>query len=633
MKTEKIGDLFLTTPCFQIPMYQRNFSWTHDQFAQFWEDLENIQTTHDNLTEHFLGLIVQLNQHNGNSTNYWILDGQQRLTNIILLCTAMRDIVYDIIVVDLPSVASGTNLQRNIMRCEQDINECFIIYVTPGGGSSFPRLIPNKSDRLMYDLISGDTLSLRNLYPSMTYSNNSLLFKESILSSQKNNIAHKKDKIYKCYKYYYDKILDSVKGKSVQDKYSYIFELFQKIRNGLSVMVFDSADANQAYNLFETLNDRGLPLSAMDLIKNKLLEKYDSLNVQQAVIDVINNEWVSIFVDQNGILKGSKTQEYLRVYINSRSQRMISNNEIYKTYQTEINALSTLQDVNDYFNNIKLNAQHFKDIVWIYESNSSGKIEFISNQNVWELLILLRKTKVKQWLSLGLALYREYKKPTPTINDTQIEDMFRLIFNLCFRFKIMDKRFNILEQEFPRLAYCVYSAQIWDGATFIRAKMSEVIEYVITTLEGLISQHVNNADFRNTLRHYIFDENDLAYIILRYVVYPQLPHGSKFTEDGLSLEHVLPEKHQTHWLSHPSADDIKYSIGNMLLVNSGLNSELGNRSFTIKKNIYTKNNVLDVVKSTQKSYLNVQDQVDWSLEFVEKRSCDILIRFYRSLIV
>ncbi len=74
-----------------IPVYQRKYDWKQDNCCQLYEDLKRI--IRDNRDSHFFGSIVSSVIGNGASTEYHIIDGQQRITTVSLLLLAIRNII------------------------------------------------------------------------------------------------------------------------------------------------------------------------------------------------------------------------------------------------------------------------------------------------------------------------------------------------------------------------------------------------------------------------------------------------------------------------------------------------------------------------------------------------------------
>jgi uncharacterized protein with ParB-like and HNH nuclease domain len=81
---------------FAIPVFQRDYSWTEDQCAQLWEDIQNIAGA-DKGRHHFLGSVVYISTGDSspNFTRWLLIDGQQRVTTLVLLLAALRDTISD----------------------------------------------------------------------------------------------------------------------------------------------------------------------------------------------------------------------------------------------------------------------------------------------------------------------------------------------------------------------------------------------------------------------------------------------------------------------------------------------------------------------------------------------------------
>lgn len=88
-KTHPIGTLLAQEFFFRVPDYQRPFSWSSDHFEDLIEDI----TTANKDQEYFLGTIVL--HHRENEGHYDVVDGQQRLTSLMILLSCLRDLVDD----------------------------------------------------------------------------------------------------------------------------------------------------------------------------------------------------------------------------------------------------------------------------------------------------------------------------------------------------------------------------------------------------------------------------------------------------------------------------------------------------------------------------------------------------------
>lgn len=77
---------------FVIPVFQRDYSWTESQCEQLWSDILQVAEG-DNTAGHFLGSVVYVatGDTSAGFTRWLLIDGQQRMTTLALLMTALRD--------------------------------------------------------------------------------------------------------------------------------------------------------------------------------------------------------------------------------------------------------------------------------------------------------------------------------------------------------------------------------------------------------------------------------------------------------------------------------------------------------------------------------------------------------------
>ena len=80
---------------FNIPVYQRNYDWKEEQCRKLFEDIQNIVKS-DYEIEHFLGTVVFVSSKSEmNFNEYVLIDGQQRITSIMLLLKVLHEKVTD----------------------------------------------------------------------------------------------------------------------------------------------------------------------------------------------------------------------------------------------------------------------------------------------------------------------------------------------------------------------------------------------------------------------------------------------------------------------------------------------------------------------------------------------------------
>ncbi len=199
---------------FVIPIYQRVYSWEKEQCKQLWDDI--IKTGgNDQIEGHFIGSIVFV--HDGiYTTNYnelLIIDGQQRLTTITLLLTALRDHWSD---------------------KRKEIEDHYLINSDKDGDKKF-RLILSESDK--------DTL----------------LF---LIDKDKRKPSKPSSKIVENFKLFEEWIRKNT------DKLETIFKGLEKL---MIVYIALKKGKDDPQLIFESMNSKGIELTQTDLIRNYIV--------------------------------------------------------------------------------------------------------------------------------------------------------------------------------------------------------------------------------------------------------------------------------------------------------------------------------------------------------------------------
>ncbi|GAA9613863.1 DUF262 and DUF1524 domain-containing protein [Helicobacter pylori] len=198
---------------FVIPIYQRLYSWEKEQCQQLWDDIIKIGGN-DKMDGHFIGSILYVLDsitHSGNPL--LIIDGQQRLTTITLLLTALRDHWSD---------------------KRKDIEDHYLINSDKDGDKKF-RLILSESDKdTLLSLIDKDRRKPSE--PSLKIVENFKLFEEWI---RKNT-----------------------------DKLETIFKGLEKL---MIVWIALKKEKDDPQLIFESMNSKGIELTQTDLIRNYII--------------------------------------------------------------------------------------------------------------------------------------------------------------------------------------------------------------------------------------------------------------------------------------------------------------------------------------------------------------------------
>ena len=216
----------LSSSTFEVPPYQREYSWLEDEVSEFWNDLHNALGD----DSYFLGLVILTDE----GKRKQVVDGQQRILTLTLLAAALYHEALD-----GGRKALAERIQADFLRS--------IDYETD---ETLPRVIlSDKSDNETF---------------------------QTILSSGKGNKIqnHEGDdslsaRMQESFHYLQNKLRDDL----AQDPFKRLGVWTDFITNRLYFAVFIHPDSAAAYRVFEVINTRGRELTTADLLKNYILSE------------------------------------------------------------------------------------------------------------------------------------------------------------------------------------------------------------------------------------------------------------------------------------------------------------------------------------------------------------------------
>lgn len=206
-----------------IPMFQRTYSWDQKQWLTLWEDLMELVDEAQHYENHFIGSIVSI-PVNANPTGvqqFLVIDGQQRLTTLLVLLSVIRDKAEED---ELPELAA-------------EINETMLVNRFKKGEEYF-KLLPTQVDKDIFKRI---------------------IKKEVLESDQSSGLV-------KCYDYFKNKL---------QDLTTDVEQLKNGVLHNLSLVSIVLSPDDNPYLVFESLNAKGQPLTEADLIRNYLFMRIE----------------------------------------------------------------------------------------------------------------------------------------------------------------------------------------------------------------------------------------------------------------------------------------------------------------------------------------------------------------------
>lgn len=268
---------------YTVPPYQREYTWEKPQLDNLLDDIL------ENDSGYFLGSMICINRSTGamGIQELELVDGQQRMVTLSLIFAA----IYSIIKEHEKEPEINTELKN--------LERMMVLRTNPGKTRVVPQ-ISNDDLKNYRAVLAKAGVPLKSSL-SNNYNEDSLISKAySHLISRLKELSNAPDK------------------KTVS-----IMEILDKLRNVMLVQI-EVSNTSDAYMLFESLNYRGVVLSSVDLIKNKLFQKISEPTPDK--IDYYSECW-KLILDYLG--DDYKVQErFFRQYFNAfRKTLLISNEE------------------------------------------------------------------------------------------------------------------------------------------------------------------------------------------------------------------------------------------------------------------------------------------------------------------
>lgn len=546
---------------YQVPPFQRDYSWTEDEWDDLWQDIVALFDA-DAEPSHYMGYLVL---QSPDSKRFDIIDGQQRMTTISILILAALGHLQDLIKGNL----DGENNQK---RAEQ-LRNSYIGYLDPVTLVPQSKLRLNRHNDRFYQnyLIPLDKLPQRNLNAS----------------------EHQMRKAFGWFK-------ERLKGRSGVSKTSgrELVAFLDQLVDKLFFTVITVTDELNAFKVFETLNARGVRLSATDLLKNYLFSVVSSAEIHDSELKSLEERWEQIV----GLLGSESFPEFLRVFWNSR-HKLVRKSDLFKTIRRTIRTRETaFQLIRDLDQSASVYAalRDPQDASW----------EPIEKDALRQLLMF----NVRQPLSMLLACHERFFE-NERASFTRI---LKVVAVISFRYNVIC---NLQTNEQER----VYNEVAWKISDGILASAKDAI----TALEAI---YPDDAQFKGA-----FTEKELRTTnsrnkkVVRYLLFEierQLSgQDFEFESATYDLEHVLPERPSDAWdyIEESKQERLIYRIGNMTPLEKNRNRDIGASDYQTKRPVYEESS-FKITRAIAEHYDSWDER---KIEARQKKMADIAAGLWR----
>ena len=516
-----IGKLLYEGSRYLVPHHQRDYSWTEDEIEQLFTDLEEARLT-EQQEEYFIGLMVFMPHR---EQEYIILDGQQRLATTIIILSSIR------------TWLSARGLKADAEKIQGD----FIALREYGEESFEPRLqLNNNNHRVFEECVIQETPTEeieRRLSKLKRYDPNRLLLEAVIL----------------CRKHVNE--MTSAHDREASSRL--LFDLVKYLRDNVKIVRLTVPSEANAYTVFETLNDRGLDLSILDLVKNYLFGKAGNR------LSEVQSQWTSMMSN----LLTVEADDFLKVWWTSRYGR-VQKPQLFPKFKAKIHTAS----------NVRATASD------MFEASEQYAAIDIADDPLWAGYSKESKERIRALRLIGARqVHPILLSALAKFAHRELERLLHLLEVLIVRYQLIGgNRTGRLEISCAGLAVAIFQEKVQTAT-----QAHEHLKEIIPSDDEFEDAFKTKQEKTNRKAHYILARLEEA----ERQASGLFSHSKELSpSDSLTVEHILPKKPDSDWSMILEQDKLLVEecvsrLGNMCLLGSA-NKKLGNSSFDKKKHIY-----------------------------------------------
>ncbi|MEM1040789.1 MAG: DUF262 domain-containing HNH endonuclease family protein [Pseudomonadota bacterium] len=341
---------------FCVPIYQRHYVWMRDkQWEPFWNDVRTKAIERLNGRErrfsHFMGAVVLEARGSVSSrqvTSFQVVDGQQRLTTFQLYLAAARDYACQAGFTDTVGLIEGYLFNEKEHLMEDPDVERFKVW-------------PTKYDReLFQDIVTCTRDDLRKKYRQHFYKDRDKIYGYSTVP-----------KLLGAYGFFFDRIKHAVESDDLEDDFAETIDLdaddedaaeseadvseadqdlaamelrldalWEALIEEFKVVEITLEEGDDAQVIFETLNERGEPLLAADLVRNNIFHRADAR--QENADKLFQKYWTGFedpfwsVMEKQGRYKKARIEFFLANFIAGKVAGEVTLSKLFSEYKAFI---------------------------------------------------------------------------------------------------------------------------------------------------------------------------------------------------------------------------------------------------------------------------------------------------------
>ncbi len=567
-----VRDLLGSKRQFVIPRFQREYSWDKKNYQEFLEDMLGNLTIKDgriSSSQYFLGTMLFIgNFAEGTEQEIQVVDGQQRLTTITILFSAMSDIFLT-----LGEQTLSRQLFAYIMTEDDDGNEVRILK-SKTSYPFFSYFIQDKEKKMSPDATTEEEHCIKETYE---------YFRAQLTEAKLKSILKRKH------------------GSEIVEALSEI-DVLKALRDQVLNSTFISistTDREQANKIFEILNAKGKRLAYIDLIKNKIFEVLNKVEPADFAEETWKNIKETLSFGKESVGLATFYQHFW-----SSKYKKVSSNKLYEAFNSTIKKSET--EYTEFIKELLKNAKIYMQIVNPKREDYNNRKEYFGI--VQSLSCINNYFNVVQVRIALLALFDT--KQRGIVDFTMLRDTLSYLENFHFAYNaILANRTNRLEKIYSSFAIALRKSQTKaEAKCVIRDKLVAPLDELFPTFDSFSEKFValsftKKDKVSNVKTKYAINKLNSLY-----------SNNEVFANDG-TIEHIIPEKEQGNTLN----------IGNLILLEDNLNVEAGHENYANKCAVYAKSNYIWV-----KNFVAQHEQ--WDSSMIEQRAKEMAKVYYTEIL-
>lgn len=567
-----VRDLLGSKRQFVIPRFQREYSWDKKNYQEFLEDMLGnliIKDGRISSSQYFLGTMLFIgNFAEGTEQEIQVVDGQQRLTTITILFSAMSDIFLT-----LGEQTLSRQLFAYIMTEDDDGNEVRILK-SKTSYPFFSYFIQDKEKKMSPDATTEEEHCIKETYE---------YFRAQLTEAKLKSMLKRKH------------------GSEIVEALSEI-DVLKALRDQVLNSTFISistTDREQANKIFEILNAKGKRLAYIDLIKNKIFEVLNKVEPADFAEETWKNIKETLSFGKESVGLATFYQHFW-----SSKYKKVSSNKLYEAFNSTIKKSET--EYTEFIKELLKNAKIYMQIVNPKREDYNNRKEYFGI--VQSLSCINNYFNVVQVRIALLALFDT--KQRGMVDFTMLRDTLSYLENFHFAYNaILANRTNRLEKIYSSFAIALRKSQTKaEAKCVILDKLVAPLDELFPTFDSFSEKFValsftKKDKVSNVKTKYAINKLNSLY-----------SNNEVFANDG-TIEHIIPEKEQGNTLN----------IGNLILLEDNLNVEAGHENYANKCAVYAKSNYIWV-----KNFVAQHEQ--WDSSMIEQRAKEMAKVYYTEIL-